>query len=419
MHEMDFSSDAGRAILAHLRNTDAAALASVTEMTRRLFALQSDWAPGLHFIGGEASRSAQSGALSSEMNFSLAGSGSTAEEGLIACLGECAERVATVERDGDIAGTISLSEAKPQVMSSALCLIECLVEQQSGNTALIAVDWCRAHELASGKEILVPADWCVRRARRGPLAIPNSALSSGVAAGPTFDFAAERALLELIERDASCLWWVGGRRGHPLALDGPAIAAAVSLLAALRQGQTHRRTWLLDITSDLGVPCAVAISTAAEGNGIAFGLSARLSLEAAARGAILEMCQMELGIQLAMMKLQQLGEVGLTENDRHQLARANNLNARDCDLLHPFGVSRSEERKSLNSGIAQLTATMAAKGIEVALLDLTRPDIAVSIVRAVAPKLQPMPGEIITRRLRQALSETGGTHHWTRGLPLM
>ena len=204
-----------------------------------------------------------------------------------------------------------------------------------------------------------------------------------------------------------------------LALDGPAMKATVSLLAALRQGQTHRRTWLLDITSDLGVPCAVAISTAAEGNGIAFGLSARLSLEAAARGAILEMCQMELGIQLAMMKLQQLGEVGLTENDRHQLARANNLNAQDCDLLHPFGLSRSEERKSLNSGIAQLTATMAAKGIEVALLDLTRPDIAVSIVRAVAPKLQPMPGEIITRRLRQALSETGGTHHWTRGLPLM
>ena len=56
----------------------------------------------------------------------------------------------------------------------------------------------------------------------------------------------------------------------------------------------QRRTWLLDITTDIGVPCVAAVSCRADGSGFAFGLAARPALEAAVRSAILEMCQLEL-----------------------------------------------------------------------------------------------------------------------------
>ena len=70
-----------------------------------------------------------------------------------------------------------------------------------------------ARSLATGSDVLVPADWCVRRAPRRMGLQPPWILGSGVAAGPDWDWAASRALLELIERDAVALWWLGGHRG--------------------------------------------------------------------------------------------------------------------------------------------------------------------------------------------------------------
>ena len=59
-----------------------------------------------------------------------------------------------------------------------------------------------------------------------------------------------------------------------------------TLLAQLRQGASARRSWLLDITTEIGVPCVAAVSCMADGFGFAFGLAARPTLEAAARSAV-------------------------------------------------------------------------------------------------------------------------------------
>ena len=77
---------------------------------------------------------------------------------------------------------------------------------------------------SGGHDVLLPADWCLRRATGQQRLRPRTALSVGVAAGPTFDWAASRALLELVERDAASLWWIGGRRGKAVPLDHPAMA---------------------------------------------------------------------------------------------------------------------------------------------------------------------------------------------------
>ena len=65
-----------------------------------------------------------------------------------------------------------------------------------------------------------------------------------------------------------------------------------------------------------------------------------------------------------------------------------------------------------------LAAVLAEAGIEVALVDQSRPDFGLPVVRAIAPHLQPMPSQIVTRRLQTALTETGGGARFTHGVPL-
>jgi ribosomal protein S12 methylthiotransferase accessory factor len=416
MQNIDFASESGLALLTRLAERDARALVTMAGRAQRAFALASSWAPGAHFIGAQLSAPAPPGS-GSTMTFSLAGCGETAETALISCLGEGVERVATVECEGDTACRLPLSEARPRVMPQAVPLIEELLGRSGDISA--GVDWCHGRDLASGNDVLVPASWTLRRAAAGPLLPPDIALSTGVAAGSTCEHAAERALLELIERDAAALWWIGGRRGRPLALDEPAAAGSATLLQAVRQGAAQRATWLLDITTDLGVPCFVAMSASPRGDGLAFGFSARLSRDEAARAAIFEMCQMELGVQLSAEKLRQLGSEALAEADRRHLARATALSAESCDLLHPIGTPWHGDIEPPSDGLGHLQQLLAAKGMSVALVDLTRPALAVPVVRAIAPGLQQMPGGLVTERLNRAVATFGGGERWTGGLPLM
>src|SRR5262249_49867795 len=152
-----------------------------------------------------------------------------------------------------------------------------------------AIDPGRSSEFE--RDLLLPADWCLRRSVDQVCLKPRTVLSVGVAAGPDFDWAASRSILELVERDAASLWWIGGRRGRSVALDEPAMAEIVRLLGTLREKARHRRTWLLDITTDIAIPAIAALSCDEDGRQLAYGLAARLSIAEASRAAVLELCQ--------------------------------------------------------------------------------------------------------------------------------
>ena len=275
------------------------------------------------------------------------------------------------------------------------------------------------HALDGCRDVLLPADWCLRRTAGGPRLEPRTALSVGVAAGPTFEWAASRALLELIERDAAGLWWMGGRRGEAVPLDSPAMAELVGLVGSLRQ-QTHDRvSWLLDITTDIGIPVIVALSCDRDGRQLAYGLAARLSVAEAARSAILELCQTELALLLAAIRRAEVGEENLLPTDRAHLERDAKINAQECALLHPLGVQVTHHEAARRTELPAIVRALAGAGIEAALVDMTRPQFDIPVVRATAPALQPMPAGIVTERLRRACREYGGGDRYTGGLALI
>lgn len=246
-----------------------------------------------------------------------------------------------------------------------------------------------------------------------------SAPSVGVAAGPTYEWAASRAILELIERDAASLWWIGGRRGKVIPLDHPGIADVTMLFAKLRQQATRRVSWMLDITTGIGIPVVVALSCDQDGRRLSYGLAARLSVVQAARAAILELCQMELAILLAEIKRMEIGDDRLSLADQLHLQRGALIDANRCALLHPVGVQHPGDITATGSELSVILTSLQVARIEVALVTLTRPEFGIPVVRAVAPELQLMPSGFMTERLRGAIAEFGGGDHHTMGIKLI
>jgi ribosomal protein S12 methylthiotransferase accessory factor len=418
MLEVNMHSAPAAALLRALGERHGEALAKAALLPARLFLIASPWAPGLAFVGGEADPRRLPHPPAIETSFSLAGSGERIEDALASCIGECVERLSQIERPGDAVRECTFAEAGPEAMPAAARLIEALLQRAPQGSETPAA-WVRGRVLATGGDCLIPADWCLRRRQPGPLAIPGAALSTGCAAGPSFEAAAARALLELVERDAAALWWIGGRRPRPVAADSAAMAEATQLLAGLRQDNKERTTWLLDIATDLDIPALAAVSVDGDGKGLACGLAARLSAREAARAAILEMCQMELAYPVVTMKRQQRGDAALNETDRRHIARATGLAGGACELLHPLGTPRPDRSpERLPQPLVVLQAALARAGVEAALVDLTRAEIGIPVAWALAPGLQLMPCEVASERLREAIAATGGGERLTKGVAL-
>jgi ribosomal protein S12 methylthiotransferase accessory factor len=409
--DIDLESPAGTQLVNELASSHGTSLARACSLPTHLFLLRSPWMPGLRFVGGKADAQTPS---NEPQSLNLAGTGERLEDALASCVGEAAERLSQVERADDVRWTSPLTKQTASVSSSVLRLFEEALHRKQLPRA-VSLDWVHGVDLHDGSPTAVPADWCLRRSAPGPLFEPTVALSTGVAAGSSFDDAAARAILELIERDAAALWWCGGVHGRPIACEGAAVAEAVRLLACLRAGSRQRISWLLDITSDLEVPVVATLSCNRNGSGFAFGLGAAATLAGATRKALLELGQTELGLQLAARK-QRTDETLLNETDRRHLARAGQVHADTCALLHPRGVPRAENG-DIRHSFETLKAVLAKHKMHAVVIDHTRPDIAIRVVQVICPELQPMPSSRQSARLAKAIAASGSA--WSLQTPLL
>ena len=81
--------------------------------------------------------------------------------------------------------------------------------------------------------------------------------SNGCAAGNTLEEAIVQGFLELVERDAYAIWWYNRLQRPEVDLsqfDNSYVRDLQTQLA-----ETGRKLWVLDVTSDLGIPTYVAI----------------------------------------------------------------------------------------------------------------------------------------------------------------
>jgi len=211
--------------------------------------------------------------------------------------------------------------------------------------------------------------------------------SNGCAAGSSTEDAILQGLLELIERDAVALWWYNRTPvpGVDLASFGDPWFDEISSQYA----KIGRELWALDITSDLGVPVMVAVSRSVgqSEERIMFGFGAHLDPRIALRRAVSELNQMLPGVLEDITTLDDPDAVAwlrsATVSNQPYVVAARGVPARkpvDYGFLH---------REDIRDDVLALVRTLDAHGMETLVLDQTRPDVELPVVKVVVPGLRP------------------------------
>jgi ribosomal protein S12 methylthiotransferase accessory factor len=384
----------------------------------RVFELAAPDASGLVCFGAQFDPAIADPMHAGGAAVGVSGVGLSLQEAFQSCIGEGVEYLSQLQTAEDVvlsASSDPVSALGPRAKEFVAAFSAYKVRPEA------ELSWCRARRLIDGSEVLLPADLCFRRPPAQQQVRPPFPLSTGSAAGTSWEAAALHGLLELIERDAASLWWRGGARGRSIPASHEAQVTAQALLSQLRQGNSARRSWLLDVTSDIGVPCVVALSCKADGFGVAFGMSARPTLAAAARSAIKEMCQIEMAYEIVEAKCRERGEAALNARDRVHRCRATEINADRCPLLQPLSEEARHfviDASAAGDVLRLIVERLEQFGVECFCLDLTRARFAVPAARIFTAGMQLEPSEIVTPRLADMIALTGGGAIYTGGLAL-
>ena len=215
--------------------------------------------------------------------------------------------------------------------------------------------------------------------------------SNGCAAGNTLEEAILQGFFELVERDAFAIWWYNRLRLPAVNLESfgdDYLAAAPDYYR-----RRHRDMWVLDATSDLGVPAFVALSrrTDSETEDIIYGAGAHMDPHIAALRAVCEMNQCLTWVPGPGDKKRRYGvddpmclwwwKTGTLADNPH-LAPAPEAVPRGA-ADYPF-----PETTDLREDLERCRALVEAEGMEFLVLDQTRPDIGMPVARVIVPGLR-------------------------------
>jgi oxazoline/thiazoline synthase len=209
--------------------------------------------------------------------------------------------------------------------------------------------------------------------------------SNGCAAGNTVEEAIVQGFLELVERDSYAIWWYNRLPRAEVDLAQFDDSYVRDLKTQLEE--TGRRLWVLDITSDLGVPTYVAIVHWMQ-NGqenIEFGSGAHFDKRIALLRALTELNQ-----------FLSIGLMGGGTGEKSSLDGVTPLRLQDHTFLTPSGNAADQPDTGatpvpLDNTRKQVDACVdiaRRAGLDFLVLNQTRPDIEVSVVRVIVPGLR-------------------------------
>jgi ribosomal protein S12 methylthiotransferase accessory factor len=216
--------------------------------------------------------------------------------------------------------------------------------------------------------------------------------SNGCAAGNTVEEAILQGFLELVERDSVALWWYNrvSRPGIDMnSFDEPYLQELADCLSSHR-----REMFVVDLTSDLQIPVFAAWSrnTGPGSEQIILGFGAHLDARIALLRAVTEMNQM-----LSYL-LQAPLDKGRQEHvtDRETVEWLKTATAKNQPYLLPapgaaLRTAADYERTQTHDVALDVRAGQALVerlGLEMLVLDQTRPEIGLPVVKVIVPGLR-------------------------------
>jgi bacteriocin biosynthesis cyclodehydratase domain-containing protein len=251
------------------------------------------------------------------------------------------------------------------------------------------IDWAPVWSLTEQRHKYLPTQLVYYRctATEGDGTHYAIGCSNGAAAGNTIEEAVLQGFFELVERDCVALWWYNRLKKPGVAVETFGEPYLLELIEYYRAQQ--RECWALDITSDLGIPTFAAFSRLVQGpqEQILFGLGCHFEPRIALHRAFAEMNQM-LGVAGDDGKLRVEDDETLfwllnatTENQPYVVPDATVPPTRCSD----FANNHSDD---LLVNIERCRKIVEERGMEMLVLNQTRSDVNLPVVKVVVPGLR-------------------------------
>ena len=338
-----------------------------------------------------------------------AGKGSTGEQSEVSALCEAIERYSGAWHGDEIRARKRLAEFAPDEAAIHPNDVQLFSDEQLENAKRINAkghpynivpprfdpdavrDWTPVWSLTQQRHRYLPTSmlYSMPAERRGPADL--IADSNGCAAGNTLEEAILQGFYELVERDAFAIWWYNRLQvpGVDLAgFDDEYLASAPAHYA-----RYEREVWMLDVTADLGIPTFVALSRRpdAQTEDIIYGAGAHADPRLAAQRAICELNQC-----LTWLPRPGGSDGRPTIDDPLALWWWQTARLADCSWLSPApGEPRRHgspcavpESADTREDVEHCRAVVEASNMELLVLDQTRPDIGMPVVRVIVPGLR-------------------------------
>jgi bacteriocin biosynthesis cyclodehydratase domain-containing protein len=208
--------------------------------------------------------------------------------------------------------------------------------------------------------------------------------SNGCAAGNTLQEAIVQGFLELVERDAYAIWWYN--RSQRSEVDLSQFDDFYIRDIKTQFNDAGRKLWVLDVTSDLGVPTYVAIMHWIKDGqeNIEFGSGAHFDRRIALLRSLTELSQ-----------FLSIGLMGDASGDKSSLDGITPLRLENYPFLIPAGREILAPELGINVPLDDVRDQVKAcveiarrAGYDFLVLDQTRPDVEVSVARVIVPGLR-------------------------------
>jgi len=241
------------------------------------------------------------------------------------------------------------------------------------------IDWSPAWSLTEGRWKWVPTSYMFFNNRKISGNNFFRGDTNGVAAGNCLEEAVAQAFCELVERDATAVWWYNRLRRPGVDLESFGSRFVDDLVRAIRSQDFEVNA--IDLTHDLGIPVFAATSHHPS-KGLEhtlIGLGAHSDPRIALERAITE-----LGQSWQVNEHSEMSKIF----ERSGLQTADELTYLTPDPTvplrrrHDFSYAPTDD---FLEDIERWVQLLRAKGLEILIADMTRPDIGLRVARVIVP----------------------------------
>ncbi len=254
------------------------------------------------------------------------------------------------------------------------------------------MDWTPVWSLTHEDFRLVPAAYCYYGHPEAFSLFYCMSDSNGCAAGNVVPEAILQGFMELVERDSVAMWWYNRARRPALDLD----SFGLPYLAAVREyyQRLHRELWVLDITADLGIPTFAAISRRVDRpvEDVLLGFAAHLDPKVALLRAVTELNQ----FLPAVARTAPDGSTRYSFPEGEAIDWWKTAKIGAMPYLVPDASAKTRQladyarvdSPDLATDVMTCVSLAKQAGLEMLVLDQTRPDIGMNVCRVIVPGMR-------------------------------